>query len=149
MARPTLKFVTISDETTILTAKECAAAAGAHLWKLHHARNRVARGAWFSLGPLRVRELLADAPAVPQPSADACLIRLALDRGENGVYSEDDLRVARTWAARIRREQQELAAVEAGTADLTVQNGRVCVLRRDLTVERSTVDWCGAMKEER
>ena len=82
---------------------------------------------WFDAGRLKLRMVTTNGKR--KTATDP--LRDALMRASDGLATESEVRMVQTWAARIRRESDDLAAVLAGRADVAIDGGRVCVLRLD------------------
>lgn len=97
---------------------------------------------WFQAGRIVLRVVKDEATA----DAEKDPLRAALSRGSDSLETESDLRMVKTWAARIRREADDLAAVLAGRADIAIDGGRVCVLRLDREWQGSGGAWGGVLR---
>lgn len=103
--------------------------AGVNEWAVYYAKREAKRGQWFPLGRLRFRVMSPAKKRAEAKTADP--LRDALARGCD-LCTETDVKMARGWADGVRRAAEDLEAVLSGKADLVIDGGRVCVLRRDL-----------------
>ena len=93
------------------------------------AKDHVNADGWASLKGYRFRRFEVH-PQQCKPSTESARLRAALERGQK-VTLDSDVRIALAWLGTRRRLQEELDAVLAGKAALTICDGRCCVLRND------------------
>lgn len=100
-----------------------------------------AKGAWFEAGPLHFK--ISHPPAkrsalAPAPIGDLRQrLQAALERGQDGVYTEGELKLALGWADNVQRQAKRLELALDGKADLTIDQGQVRVLWTDIELSKT------------